>query len=159
VQIAIDAILSASGEHTFLGGTKHGQTAIFATTGNPECHIILRGGRNLTNFDAASVDATSRQLEKAGLPARIMIDCSHANSSKDYTRQAIVAHDIAGQITAGDRRIVGVMIESNLVAGAQKLVAGKPLVYGQSVTDACLGWPETVDILRELAAAVRGART
>src|ERR1035437_6399736 len=159
VQIAIDAILSASGEHTFLGGTKHGQTAIFATTGNPECHIILRGGRNLTNFDAASVDATSRQLEKAGLPARIMIDCSHANSSKDYTRQAIVAHDIAGQITAGDRRIIGVMIESNLVAGAQKLVAGKPLVYGQSVTDACLGWPETVDILRELAAAVRGART
>jgi len=159
VQIAIDAILSAGGEHTFLGGTKHGQTAIFATTGNPECHIILRGGRHVTNYDAASVEATGRQLEKAGLPARIMIDCSHANSSKDYTRQAIVAHDIAGQIVAGDRRIIGVMIESNLVAGAQKLVPGKPLVHGQSITDGCIAWPETVAILRELAAAVRTART
>jgi len=158
VQIAIDAILSASGEHTFLGGTKNGQTAIFATTGNPECHIILRGGRSSTNYDAASVDATGRQMEKAGLPARIMIDCSHANSSKDYSRQALVAQDIAGQITAGDRRIIGVMIESNLVAGAQKLVKGKPLVYGQSMTDACIGWPETMDMLRELAAAVRVAR-
>jgi len=158
VQIAIDAILSASGEHTFLGGTKNGQTAIFATTGNPECHIILRGGRSSTNYDAASVDATGRQMERAGLPARIMIDCSHANSSKDYSRQALVAQDIAGQITAGDRRIIGVMIESNLVAGAQKLVKGKPLVYGQSMTDACIGWPETMDMLRELAAAVRVAR-
>ena len=158
VQIAIDAILSASGEHTFLGGTKNGQTAIFATTGNPECHIILRGGRSSTNYDAASVDATGRQMEKAGLPARIMIDCSHANSSKDYARQALVARDIAGQITAGDRRIIGVMIESNLVAGAQKLVEGTPLVYGQSMTDACIGWPATVDLLRELAATVRSAR-
>jgi 3-deoxy-7-phosphoheptulonate synthase len=158
VQIAIDAILSASGEHTFLGGTKNGQTAIFATTGNPDCHIILRGGRNQTNFDAASVEATSEQLEKANLPARIMIDCSHANSSKDYTRQGAVARDIAGQITAGDRRIIGVMIESNLVAGAQKLVEGQPLVYGQSITDACLGWPETTEILRDLAATVRSAR-
>jgi len=158
VQIAIDAILSASGQHIFLGGTKHGQTAIFATTGNPECHIILRGGRNLTNFDAASVDTASRQLERAKLPARIMIDCSHANSSKDYTRQTLVARDIASQIAAGDRRIFGVMIESNLVAGAQKLVPGKPLVYGQSMTDACIGWPETADILRELAATVRSAR-
>jgi 3-deoxy-7-phosphoheptulonate synthase len=158
VQIAIDAILSASGEHTFLGGSKNGQTAIFATTGNPECHIILRGGGNVTNFDAASVDATCKQLEKAGLPPRVMIDCSHANSSKDYTRQVAVARDIAGQIVAGDRRIFGVMIESNLVAGAQKLVEGKPLVYGQSVTDACLGWPETVETLRELAEAVRKGR-
>jgi 3-deoxy-7-phosphoheptulonate synthase len=158
VQIAIDAIQSASGVHTFLGGTKHGQTAIFATTGNPDCHVILRGGRNLVNYDAASVETTSKQLEKAGLPPRIMIDCSHANSNKDYTRQTLVARDIAGQITAGDRRIIGVMIESNLVAGAQKLVPGKPLVYGQSLTDACLGWPETVETLRELAAAVRGAR-
>ena len=159
VQIAIDAMLSASGEHTFLGGTKNGQTAIFATTGNPECHIILRGGRHMTNYDAASVDETSEQLEKAGLPAHIMIDCSHANSSKDYKRQAMVARDIAGQISAGDRRIIGVMIESNLIAGAQKPVAGKPLVYGQSMTDACIGWPETVDVLRELATAVRAART
>jgi len=158
VQIAIDAILSASGEHTFLGGTKNGQTAIFATTGNPECHIILRGGRHMTNYDAASVDETSKQLENAGLPARIMIDCSHANSSKDYKRQAVVARDIAGQISVGDRRIIGVMIESNLVAGAQKQVAGKPLVYGQSMTDACIGWPETVEMLRELASAVHAAR-
>lgn len=159
VQIAIDAMLSASGEHTFLGGTKNGQTAIFATTGNPECHIILRGGRHMTNYDAASVDETSKQLVEAGLPARIMIDCSHANSSKDYKRQAMVARDVAGQISAGDRRIIGVMIESNLVAGAQKQVAGKPLVYGQSMTDACIGWPETVEVLRELAAVVSAART
>ena len=158
VQIAIDAILSASHVHTFLGGTKSGQTAIFATTGNPDCHVILRGGRNLVNYDAASVDTTGRQLEKAGLAARIMIDCSHANSKKDFTRQALVAQDIATQITAGDRRIIGVMIESNLVAGAQKLVPGKPLVYGQSLTDACIGLPETLEILHELAAAVRSAR-
>jgi 3-deoxy-7-phosphoheptulonate synthase len=158
VQIAIDAILSARGEHTFLGGTKNGQTAIFATTGNPDCHIILRGGRHMTNYDAESVDATGKQLEKAGLAARIMIDCSHANSSKDYKRQTIVARDIAGQIAAGDRRIIGVMIESNLFEGAQKLVAGKPLLYGQSMTDACIGWPETVDLLRELAATVQSAR-
>jgi 3-deoxy-7-phosphoheptulonate synthase len=158
VQIAIDAILSASHEHTFLGGTKNGQTAIFATTGNPECHIILRGGRSSTNYDAASVDATSKQLEKARLPARIMIDCSHANSSKDYTRQALVARDIAAQVAAGDRRIIGAMIESNLVAGTQKLVPGQPLVYGQSLTDGCIGWPETVEVLRELAASVRSAR-
>jgi 3-deoxy-7-phosphoheptulonate synthase len=158
VQIAIDAILSASHQHTFLGGTKNGQTAIFFTTGNPDCHVILRGGRKLVNYDAASVNAAGQQLEKAGLPARVMIDCSHANSSKDYERQAVVASDIAGQIEGGDRRIIGVMIESNLVAGAQKLVKGKPLVYGQSLTDACIGWPETVDILRELAAAVRSAR-
>lgn len=158
VQIAIDAILSASHQHTFLGGTKNGQTAIFFTTGNPDCHVILRGGRKLVNYDAASVSAASQQLEKAGLPARVMIDCSHANSSKDYERQAVVASDIAGQIKGGDRRIIGVMIESNLVAGAQKLVKGKPLVYGQSLTDACIGWPATVDVLRELAAAVRSAR-
>jgi 3-deoxy-7-phosphoheptulonate synthase len=158
VQIAIDAILSASGEHTFLGGTKNGQTAIFATTGNPECHIILRGGRNLTNYDAASVDATCQALKKAGLPERVMIDCSHANSGKDYNRQSDVARDIGEQIVAGDSRIIGVMIESNLVAGAQKLVEGGTLVYGQSITDACLGWPATVETLRGLAAAVRNGR-
>ncbi len=158
VQIAIDAILSASHEHTFLGGTKHGQTAIFATTGNPDCHVILRGGRKLTNYEAASVDAAARQLEKAGLPPRIMIDCSHANAGKDYARQALVAGDVAAQIAAGDRRILGVMIESNLVAGAQKFAPGKPLVYGQSLTDACIGWPETVDMLRSLAHTVSASR-
>ena len=159
LQIAIDAILSAGDVHTFLGGTKNGQTAIFATTGNTDCHVILRGGRGMVNYDAASVETASKRLEKSGLPSRIMIDCSHANSSKDYTRQSIVARDIADQITAGERRIIGVMIESNLVAGAQKLVPGQPLVYGQSLTDACIGWPETVEMLRELAEAVRSARS
>jgi 3-deoxy-7-phosphoheptulonate synthase len=158
VQIAIDAMLSASHQHTFLGGTKTGQTAIFATTGNPDCHIILRGGRKLTNYDAASVESACQQLEKAGLRPRVMIDCSHANSSKDYRRQAFVARDIASQIAHGDRRIIGVMIESNLVAGAQKLVKGSPLVYGQSITDACIAFPETVTMLRDLAAAVRTTR-
>ncbi len=158
VQIAIDAMLSAREEHTFLGGTKTGQTAIFATTGNPDCHLILRGGRKLTNYDAASVEAASEKLKKAGLPARMMIDCSHENSGKDYTRQGMVAHEIGAQIQAGDRRILGAMIESNLVAGAQKFAAGGPLVYGQSLTDGCIGWPETVDVLRELAEAVGTAR-
>lgn len=159
VQIAIDAILSAGHQHTFLGGTKNGQTAIFATTGNPDCHIILRGGRKLTNFDAASVQAASEKLEKAGLPARVMIDCSHANSNKDYTRQSAVARDIGEQVAAGDRRIIGVMVESNLVEGAQKHVKGRPLVYGQSMTDACIGWDETVNVLGALAETVRKARS
>jgi 3-deoxy-7-phosphoheptulonate synthase len=158
VQIAIDAILSASHQHTFLGGTKTGQTAIFATTGNPDCHVILRGGRKLTNYDSASVDAACQQLEKAGLRPRVMIDCSHANSSKDYRRQPVVGRNIASQIVVGDRRIIGVMIESNLVAGSQKLVAGESPVYGQSITDACIGWPDTITMLRELAEAVRTAR-
>jgi len=159
VQVAIEAILSAAHSHTFLGHTHHGQSAIFVTSGNSDCHIILRGGRNLTNYDAESVARTAAQLEKAGLPPRIMIDCSHANSSKDYTRQAPVCRDVAAQIADGNRNIVGVMIESNLVAGAQKLVAGKALVYGQSITDACIDWPETHALLGELAAAVRVRRT
>jgi len=162
VQIAIDAIVSAREEHTFLGGTKSGQTAIFATTGNPDCHLILRGGSKLTNYDAASVEAACAQLRKAGLPERVMIDCSHANSAKDYTRQPLVAREIGAQIKAGDKRIIGVMIESNLLAGAQKMgidgPAGKPLVYGQSVTDACIGWSETVDVLGELAETVATVR-
>ncbi len=124
VQIAIDAILSAREQHTFLGGTKTGQTAIFATTGNPDCHLILRGGSKLTNYDAASVQTACEKLEKAGLPARVMIDCSHANSAKDYARQPLVAREIGAQVKAGDRRIIGVMIETNLVAGAQKFVPG-----------------------------------
>jgi 3-deoxy-7-phosphoheptulonate synthase len=158
VQVAIDAILSAAHSHTFLGHTHHGQSAIFVTAGNPDCHIILRGGRNLTNYDARSVADTTSQLEKACLAPRIMIDFSHANSSKDYTRQALVCHDVAAQVAAGDRNIIGVMMESNLVAGAQKITPGKPLVYGQSVTDACIAWPETHALLSELAAAVRTRR-
>jgi 3-deoxy-7-phosphoheptulonate synthase len=159
VQVAIDAILSAAHSHTFLGHTHHGQSAIFVTTGNSDCHIILRGGRNLTNYDADSVARTSAELDKAGLPPRIMIDCSHANSSKDYRRQPAVCRDVAAQIAAGNRNIIGVMIESNLVAGTQKLVAGKPLIYGQSITDACIDWAETHTLLGEIAAAVRTRRT
>ena len=158
VQVAIDAILSAANSHTFLGHTKHGQSAIFVTTGNPDCHIILRGGRKTTNFDAASVADTAARMEKAGIPPRIMIDFSHANSNKDYKRQALVCHDVAGQVAGGDKRIMGVMIESNLVAGAQPLVPGQPLVYGQSITDACIDFTETRTLLDELANAVRARR-
>ena len=157
-QIAIEAILFAAQPHTFLGTTKQGQSAIFVTTGNPDCHLILRGGRNIVNYTAESEAQVRGELKEAGLAARVMIDFSHANSSKDYKRQAIVCRDVAGQISKGDRCIIGVMIESNLVAGAQKLVPGHPLVYGQSITDGCIGWDETNVMLRELAAAVRAAR-
>ncbi len=158
VQIAIDAVHSAAHPHTFLGHTKYGQSAIFFTKGNPDCHVILRGGRTSTNYDAASIAQACALIEKAGLAQRVMVDCSHANSNKDHTRQAAVSHDIATQITAGERRIIGVMIESNLVGGAQKLQKGKPLTYGQSITDACISWDETLPLLRELAAAVRTGR-
>ena len=155
VQIAIEAVLSAAHPHTFLGHSKHGQSAIFVTTGNPDCHVILRGGRNSVNYQAEAVADACAQLEQAGLPPRVMIDCSHANSKKDYKRQSGVCRDIAAQIAAGNRNIIGVMLESNLVAGAQKFVPGQPLVYGQSITDACIGWEETQKLLGELAGAVR----
>lgn len=158
VQVAIQALLSAAQPHTFLGHTKHGQSAIFVTTGNPDCHIILRGGRNMVNYKAEAVAEVCRQLSEAGLAPRVMVDCSHANSNKDYTRQGLVCRDVAAQVAAGSRNIMGVMLESNLVAGAQKLVEGKPLVYGQSITDACIGWDETAVLLRELAAAVKKGR-
>jgi 3-deoxy-7-phosphoheptulonate synthase len=163
VQVAIDAILSAAYSHTFLGHTKHGQSAIFVTTGNPDCHIILRGGRKTVNYTAECVADTADKMEKAGVAPRIMIDFSHANSSKDYRRQAEVCRDVAAQIAgtasrAGDLRIMGVMIESNLVAGAQKLAAGQPLIYGQSITDPCIDWQETSELLEALSAAVRARR-
>ena len=158
VQIAIEAVRSAAHPHTFLGHSKHGQSAIFVTSGNPDCHVILRGGRTTTNYDRASVSQVCTLLKNAGLSPLIMIDCSHANSSKDHTRQALVCRNVIGQIAAGDQRVIGVMLESNLVAGAQKLVDGKPLVYGQSITDSCIGWDETLALLRELATAVRSAR-
>jgi len=158
VQIAIEAILSAGHPHTFLGHSKYGQSAILFTSGNADCHIILRGGRQTVNYDAASVEETCRLLEQAGLPQRIMIDCSHANSGKDHTRQPAVCRNVAAQIAAGDRRIIGVMLESNLVAGAQKLVPGRELVYGQSITDACMDWKQTRELLAELAQAVRSGR-
>ncbi len=158
VQIAIDAILSSAQPHTFLGHTKHGQTAIFVTNGNPDCHLILRGGKKIVNYTAEAVDEVCRRLENAGLPPQVMIDCSHANSNKDYTRQGLVCRDVAGQIARGDKRIFGIMLESNLVAGAQKLIPGQKLVYGQSITDACIDWKETVELFRDLAAAVRAGR-
>jgi 3-deoxy-7-phosphoheptulonate synthase len=158
VQVAIDAVLSASYSHTFLGHTHHGQSAIFVTTGNPDCHIILRGGRKTVNHTVGCVADTAARMEKAGIQPRIMIDFSHANSGKDYRRQAVVCKDVAAQIAAGNPNILGVMIESNLVAGAQKLILGQPLVYGQSITDACIDWAETHSLLTELAAAVRSRR-
>ena len=158
VQVAVEAILSAAVPHTFLGHTKHGQSAIFVTTGNPDCHLILRGGRTSANFSREAVAQVAAQLQEAGLAPRVMVDCSHANSGKDHTRQSAVCRDIAAQIAAGSRDILGVMLESNLVAGAQRLIPGQPLVYGQSITDACLGWDETFGLLRELAEAVRVGR-
>jgi len=159
VQIAIEAILSAGHPHTFLGHSKYGQSAILFTAGNTDCHIILRGGRQTVNYDALSVGETCRLLEKANLPQRVMIDCSHANSGKDHTRQPVVCRDVAAQIAAGDRRIIGVMLESNLVAGAQKHVPGRELVYGQSITDGCMDWKQTRELLAELAAAVRARQS
>jgi len=156
--VAVDAVLSAACSHTFLGHTHHGQSAIFVTTGNPDCHIILRGGSKMVNYTADCVADTAAQMEKAGIAPRIMIDFSHANSKKDYRRQAIVCHDVARQIADGNTNIIGVMMESNLVAAAQKLIPGQPLVYGQSITDACIDWPETHALLTELAAAVHARR-
>jgi 3-deoxy-7-phosphoheptulonate synthase len=158
VQVAIDAVLSAAYSHTFLGHTHHGQSAIFVTTGNPDCHIILRGGSNLTNFDPASVAHTAAKMQQAGVAPRIMIDFSHANSGKDYRLQSQVCRDVAAQIAAGNRNIMGAMIESNLVAGAQKLTPGQPLIYGKSITDGCIDWAATRTLLAELAAAVRARR-
>jgi 3-deoxy-7-phosphoheptulonate synthase len=155
VQIAIEAIQSAAHPHCFLGHTKHGQSAIFGTTGNPNCHVILRGGTKSINYNADAVAQVRKQLEKAALPKRLMIDCSHANSNKDPQKQVCACRDVAQQIRTNDRSIIGVMLESNLVPGAQKLVPGKELVYGQSITDPCMAWPETLDLLRELAGAIR----
>jgi 3-deoxy-7-phosphoheptulonate synthase len=158
VQIAIEAVLSAAHPHTFLGHTHHGQSAIFVTTGNPDCHVILRGGRTTVNYTADAVARVCRQLQESGLPPHIMIDCSHANSNKNHTRQPTVCRDVARQIAEGNRNIIGVMLESNLVAGAQKLAPGEPLVSGQSITDACMGWDETLELLAGLAKAVRSGR-
>ena len=157
VKIAADAVGAASHPHHFLSVTKDGGTAIVATRGNPDCHVILRGGK-LPNFDAASVQAASEVLARAQLPARLMIDASHANSSKKPENQPQVIEDIAGQLEAGQSRVVGVMIESHLVGGRQDLVEGQPLVYGQSITDGCIGWDSTVQVLERLAEAVRMRR-
>ena len=157
VKIAVDALLAARQKHHFLSVHKSGQVAIVETRGNDDCHIILRGGKT-PNYDAASIKAACAELTKAKLDCRLMIDFSHANSSKDYRRQAEVAAEVGGQIAGGDGCIVGVMVESNLVEGRQDLQAGKSLVFGQSVTDACLGWDASIAVLDELAAAVRKRR-
>jgi len=157
IRIATDAVKSAGHPHHFMAVTKGGRSAIAATTGNEDCHIILRGGAK-PNYDAASVEAAAADLVKAGLPPVVMIDTSHANSLKKPENQPLVAEDIARQMAAGERRIVGVMIESNLVAGRQDVVPGQPLTYGQSITDGCIGWETTVDVLKALADAVAARR-
>jgi 3-deoxy-7-phosphoheptulonate synthase len=158
VQIAIEAIMSAAHPHTFLGVSKYGQSAILFTGGNPDTHVILRGGNKTVNYTAEAVAEICARLEKCNQKPNVMIDCSHANSQKDHTRQIEVCRDVAAQVGNGDRRIVGLMIESSLVAGAQKLVHGKAMTYGQSITDACIGWEETEVLLKELAAAVSKGR-
>jgi len=157
IQVAVDAIRSASQPHHFLSVTKQGHSAIFQTTGNEDCHIILRGGDH-PNYDMFSVEDAETLLRKAGLPVRIMIDASHANSRKSPARQADVTRDIATQVARGNRGVLGLMLESNLVEGRQDVVADRPLTYGQSITDPCMGWDNTLTLLRELAAAVRQRR-
>jgi 3-deoxy-7-phosphoheptulonate synthase len=154
VKIAVDAVGAASHPHHFLAVTKEGQATVAATAGNPDGHVILRGGKT-PNYGAEHVAAACRELEKAGLRPRLMIDASHANSSKRPENQPKVVDDVAAQVEGGERRVVGVMIESHLVAGRQDLVPGQPLVYGQSITDACIDWPASVGVLERLASAVR----
>jgi 3-deoxy-7-phosphoheptulonate synthase len=158
VRIAAEAVKSASHPHHFMAVTKGGRSAIAATTGNDDCHVILRGGSK-PNYDATSVDAASAELARAGVTPKIMIDTSHANSGKKPENQPLVAADIARQISGGEARIAGVMMESNLVAGRQDVVPGKPLTYGQSITDGCIGWDTTVRVLNVLADAVAARRT
>jgi 3-deoxy-7-phosphoheptulonate synthase len=161
IKIATDAIQAAARPHHFLSVHKNGQVAIVETKGNTDCHVILRGGKT-SNYDAASVAASCADLMAAKLPENIMIDCSHANSSKQHERQVVVAQDIASQLMAGNRSIFGVMIESHLVAGAQKFSPGKDdparLAYGQSITDACIGWDDSEKALAVLSAAVAARR-
>ena len=157
IKVAVDALRAAAAPHAFMGMTKTGQAAIFETIGNEDCHVILRGGK-APNYDAASVDAAARELASSGLAPHLMIDFSHANSSKQYQKQVEVAADVAGQVARGDSRIVGVMLESHLNAGRQDLVPGKPLQYGVSITDACIAWDDTVATLETLAQGVRARR-
>jgi 3-deoxy-7-phosphoheptulonate synthase len=157
VQVAIDAIKTAQSPHHFLSFTKEGNSAIFSTTGNDDCHVILRGGKT-PNYDAGNVQKVCASLADGGLTPMLMIDCSHANSSKDFTKQKDVARDVARQVSAGDARIMGVMVESHLNEGRQEHTPGKALAYGQSITDACLGWDDSIATLDILAAAVRARR-
>lgn len=158
VKVAADAILAAQAPHAFIGMTKMGQSAIFETRGNRDCHAILRGGKR-PNYSAVDVDAACAILKAAGLREQVMIDTSHANSSKQHQKQIEVAADVAGQIASGDRRITGLMIESHLNEGRQEIVPGQPLKYGVSVTDACISMPQTIPVLQSLAQAVQTRRS
>ncbi|MDU7589209.1 MAG: 3-deoxy-7-phosphoheptulonate synthase, partial [Acidovorax sp.] len=161
IRIATDAIQSASRGHHFLSVHKNGQVAIVRTNGNQDCHVILRGGK-APNYDAASVAAACKDLQAAGLPPTLMVDCSHANSSKKHEKQLDVARDIGAQIAGGSRSVFGVMVESHIHAGAQKFSPGKDdpraLEYGKSITDACLGWDDSVALLQALSEAVLARR-
>ncbi|SEQ82682.1 3-deoxy-D-arabinoheptulosonate-7-phosphate synthase [Solimonas aquatica] len=156
VKVAVDAVMSARHPHRFLSLTQQGQVGIFETTGNEDCHVILRGGSSGTNYDAKSVDAACAALSKAGLRPQVMIDFSHANSSKQHKKQISVGQDVGHQIAGGDERIIGVMIESHLVEGRQDI--GPAMCYGQSVTDACIHWDDTAELLRSLAGSVEQRR-
>ncbi len=153
IQIAVDAIRSAANPHRFLGVTKSGRAGVLSTNGNPDCHVILRGGSDGTNYDGDSIDRTAAMMEKAGLRPNIMIDCSHANSQKDHERQVTVAKEVGAMIHAGDRRIVGLMLEANMQPGRQDLKPGQSLQYGVSITDACMGWDSAAAALQALAQA------
>src|SRR5262245_3607594 len=157
LKIAVDAIRTSQQPHHFLSVTKAGHSAIVSTLGNEDCHIILRGGKQ-PNYDSTSINAACRELAASGLAQRVMVDLSHSNSQKNYMRQIDVGRDVAGQIARGDDRISGVMIESHLKAGRQDLLPGKELTYGQSITDACIGWEDSVPLLDEFAEAVRARR-
>jgi 3-deoxy-7-phosphoheptulonate synthase len=157
IKIAVDAIKAASQPHHFLSVTKGGHSAIVSTAGNEDCHVILRGGKT-PNYDAASIEAASQDLAKSGLAQRLMIDTSHANSSKNPQNQLLVAQDLGRQVAGGDARIVGLMVESHLLAGRQDLVPGQTLTYGQSITDGCIDWESSVAVLEGLAHAVQERR-
>jgi 3-deoxy-7-phosphoheptulonate synthase len=157
IKIAVDAIRAAQAPHHFLSVTKGGHSAIVSTTGNEDCHAILRGGKQ-PNYDAANVDAAAKGLAQAGVPARLMIDFSHGNSSKNPQKQVDVGHDVARQVAGGEDRIFGIMVESHLKGGRQDLIPGKPLQYGVSITDGCIGWEESRALFDELAEAVRKRR-
>lgn len=157
IKVAVDAIGSACRPHHFLSMTKSGHSAIFSTTGNDDCHLILRGGQT-PNYDRESVEEAAAALREAGLRDGLMIDFSHANSNKQHAMQMVVGRDVAAQISAGSTRILGVMVESHLIEGNQKVIPGQPLTYGQSITDACIDWEHTVELLEALAQAVRERR-
>jgi len=158
VKIAVDAVRASASPHHFKGVTKQGISAIVATAGNDSCHVILRGATTGPNFRAEHVAAAADQLVQNGLAPNVMVDCSHGNSSKDHTRQPHVAAEVANQISGGSRAVIGVMLESHLVAGNQAYAAGADLTYGQSITDPCMDWDTTVEVLDGLAAAVRARR-